>query len=1574
MQDDILRQEGEEIHAGYFHDHIRIVMHEYLSTKSGLIEVQKMVEHLNHRAAEKAHAEAEELAFEAGIKFDASKVVVQNESITKRHNIYEVFRKYDADGGGTLDPDELRVLLDELNIPMTDEELVELFEELDEDGEGGIDFDEFYTWFQREAENQRKKNKLSYIANTLTGGVFDGFAKLVMEVEARNLCMDHAVWTATRDARIEYRIAHPPRFLCDRPGSHCTESFATQDAFFAHRDDTEGHAEKDREREDELDRFHTVELFLAGPHGRMTLANRLLFSIDLASMHVRINSSVLTPFRPRTLDPENKREAQQLRGMMVQGYNPKAGVRAGYKRRGMRSQHLAPGRTAEQAMLQDVIAGLMTCRDDTIDVVSAPSTAAHAEVVFTWKGFAKRTIEITGNFTGWKKEPLSPYLQIPPPPEPVRSVEEEAKISKNNDNASLGSTSLDNAATKSLTFGRSSIIKHLGPGKYFYRYLIDGVEMLDDHATKAEDPVTHILSNILLVINPVTSEGSKHQKPTALSRMLPETGQVRAESGDDSSVMSVMTNGSKKKVITPKKGKYDDLVHVNNLQTEAAKDQKQAQLAGLKKVNLRNMSLFDDGVWAFASFMQANSFIQDLDLSFNSISDDGMQAVATILPRMKLLHTFKANGNSFGYDGLRYIMKPLKESKTILRLELSGNTIGDDGAELIGQDLLPTHPNLKALYLDENKIGDDGADQIAQGLLRNKVLETLCVSKNLIYNSGAQRLAFAIQSSGSLKYFRINDCPIGPVGGRHFGDMILMNDCLTYLDLSSIDLCRNDDRSGYGSIVAGIAKNKVMTHICLRNNKINDLMTIDLVQALLGNLSMDHVDLMSNNIPARWFKPDHYIETKISRKTPSVTTRLALIAKAKLDPDAKKYKGKVRDVDEEMDGKWTWRRKWKKIDRKAEERRAIALAGSKEDALIQLETEYCNEQLEKYLVSIAAFLENPNCQIFVTTIAKLIVQHMYELLQLLPEPPPRDLVKEEEERIAAIMLKLEQEQEKRKKEKEMSWQNKSKKKKDDDDDLEIPDADASGERKEGSPSKDANKSDGGDGREEMKAGASNGPIAFDDERFNHVHITVCKAIFLELGADYFSLMLPYEKTEQAFQLLAIPIHAQDLQDAVHEMQVVNQPRISFKKFLHYTKTHAKRIVKGNYFARMRVQADLFFRPPNDEAKQIIIDSFKYVAINDIRKNYRAQLEHPPRFACKVCHARFNSIKPYEKHMAKGENSIEHKRLETLSEIQESQNYFLRRSKWLVTNTFFPAFFELSPGTALPEDYIPQVFDSMGEEGRPIGVVDSNRVLLVEDVLGDFLQIAFEGRLGWVRYRLPHERPAWRRVLRPACEEVQYFSWKTLRVNSRPVYIQVRNDKELPKTFELKVRLEPILESEVVGYLKMGQVIETRASVGDWIQIRFEDQECAWIVKSVGGGHWRPPLTRAELKAIKRAEVEKQRKILEARREKIRAMKAAAGKKRSKKPVVYTFADEQDEVIPPGAYGAETTRILHKQVQDRLRKFVVESPYDPTEEDLDVWEEEEYPDDDGNNDNNSVVSSGSKSKKAASEDKDGETKV
>ena len=57
----------------------------------------------------------------------------------------------------------------------------------------------------------------------------------------------------------------------------------------------------------------------------------------------------------------------------------------------------------------------------------------------------------------------------------------------------------------------------------------------------------------------------------------------------------------------------------------------------------------------------------------------------------------------------------------------------------------------------------------------------------------------------------------------------------------------------------------------------------------------------------------------------------------------------------------------------------------------------------------------------------------------------------------------------------------------------------------------------------------------------------------------------------------------------------------------------------------------------------------------------------------------------------------------------------------MTGTYFPAFYELAEKNLL-EDYIPQVFDAKGEEGRPVGTVEPDGPTC-GGCSGDYLQIS-----------------------------------------------------------------------------------------------------------------------------------------------------------------------------------------------------------------------------------------------------------
>lgn len=65
-----------------------------------------------------------------------------NTDVCTDEDIKEIFKIMDRDGGGTISPDELTLLLKNLNIPASDADIARLMKEADSDGNGEIDYNE----------------------------------------------------------------------------------------------------------------------------------------------------------------------------------------------------------------------------------------------------------------------------------------------------------------------------------------------------------------------------------------------------------------------------------------------------------------------------------------------------------------------------------------------------------------------------------------------------------------------------------------------------------------------------------------------------------------------------------------------------------------------------------------------------------------------------------------------------------------------------------------------------------------------------------------------------------------------------------------------------------------------------------------------------------------------------------------------------------------------------------------------------------------------------------------------------------------------------------------------------------------------------------------------------------------------------------------------------------------------------------------------------------------------------------------------------------------------------------------
>ena len=93
------------------------------------------------------------------------------------------FNKFDADGSGTIDRQELRAVLEAMGQTPTEEELFQMIAECDKDCSGDIDFHEFLDMIERQSQKSEMWNdhEDALDAFVACGGEADGSGHVIRE-------------------------------------------------------------------------------------------------------------------------------------------------------------------------------------------------------------------------------------------------------------------------------------------------------------------------------------------------------------------------------------------------------------------------------------------------------------------------------------------------------------------------------------------------------------------------------------------------------------------------------------------------------------------------------------------------------------------------------------------------------------------------------------------------------------------------------------------------------------------------------------------------------------------------------------------------------------------------------------------------------------------------------------------------------------------------------------------------------------------------------------------------------------------------------------------------------------------------------------------------------------------------------------------------------------------------------------------------------------------------------------------------------------------------------------------------
>ena len=197
---------------------------------------------------------------------------------------------------------------------------------------------------------------------------------------------------------------------------------------------------------------------------------------------------------------------------------------------------------------------------------------------------------------------------------------------------------------------------------------------------------------------------------------------------------------------------------------------------------------------------------------------------------------------------------------------------------------------------------------------------------------------------------------------------------------------------------------------------------------------------------------------------------------------------------------------------------------------------------------------------------------------------------------------------------------------------------------------------------------------------------------------------------------------QDVRDLTEEVSVGgSQESVSVRKLFKLVKHRAPELIAStSALQRASAVSKQLLHGPVDVARHLLYQHGLRIKRLEVRKRYRSTPLQEPRFVCAQCSRRFDSSRALRKHEQKSRK--EHSRVALMDELFASQCHVIRRAKYLLTGVFFPAYYELNKSMFLPRYYTPQVYDTWGEDGRPVAVIEPEMTYIVQDMMGNWIQV------------------------------------------------------------------------------------------------------------------------------------------------------------------------------------------------------------------------------------------------------------
>lgn len=217
----------------------------------------------------------------------------------------------------------------------------------------------------------------------------------------------------------------------------------------------------------------------------------------------------------------------------------------------------------------------------------------------------------------------------------------------------------------------------------------------------------------------------------------------------------------------------------------------------LKELAFGRNCIGDVGAQSLSQMLQVNATLKELELGQNNIKNVGAIRLAEALESNSSLVDLWLVDNPVGSEGIHRLSKALEKNETLMRLGIS-TVVSEHGnlaealdifrrSHRIRQAIHFVEMGAEQLELKEELLGDSGVEMLARAIERSNTLRELRLERCNITDSGAIRLAEAIEKcDAELRVVSLAGNAFSKSAKDRLEDILERSNTIQSLDLSEL--------------------------------------------------------------------------------------------------------------------------------------------------------------------------------------------------------------------------------------------------------------------------------------------------------------------------------------------------------------------------------------------------------------------------------------------------------------------------------------------------------------------------------------------------------------------------------------------------------------------------------------------------------------------------------------------------------------------------------------------------------------------------------------------------------------------